>query len=54
VPTMTWKGAVLGTIIGEALLAVAAWVLLLIYQQRDDDRFDAAEAASMETASATV
>ena len=54
VPTMTWKGAVLGTIIGEALLAVAAWVLLLVYQQRDDDRIDAAEAASMETAPATV
>ncbi len=54
VPTMTWKGAVLGTIVGEALLAIAAWWLLLVYQQRDDDRIDAAEAASLETASATV
>ncbi|MET0911495.1 MAG: oligosaccharide flippase family protein [Ilumatobacteraceae bacterium] len=54
VPSMSWKGAVLGTIIGEALLAIAAWILLLIYQQRDDDRIEAAEAATMETAPATV
>jgi len=54
VPTMSWKGAVLGTIIGEALLAIAAWVLLLVYQQRDDARIDAAEAASPEPSPVAV
>lgn len=36
IPHLQWKGAALGTIIGEAALAVAAWTLLFIYENRHD------------------
>ena len=54
IPLWSWKGAVAGTIIGEAGLAIAAWWLLLVYQRRDDARIDAAAADSTATAAATV
>jgi O-antigen/teichoic acid export membrane protein len=36
IPHLQWKGAALGTIIGEAALAVAAWSLLFVYEGRHD------------------
>ena len=45
VPHMQWKGAALGTIIGEASLAVAAWALLLYHQNRSDRAGDTRDAA---------
>lgn len=43
VPIMNWKGAVVGTMVGEALLAVLAWYFLLRYQRVDNDRIDAGQ-----------
>lgn len=54
IPMWNWKGAVVGTIVGEAVLAVVSWWLLLVYQRRDDERIEAAERASTEAAPATV
>lgn len=54
IPIMGWEGAVVGTLVGEAGLAIAAWWLLLVYQRRDDERIDAAMETSEETAGATV
>lgn len=44
IPIWNWKGAVAGTVIGEAALAVGAWYFLLKYQRRDNDRIDEAAA----------
>ncbi|MEK7426247.1 MAG: polysaccharide biosynthesis C-terminal domain-containing protein [Actinomycetota bacterium] len=48
VPIMNWRGAVLGTMIGEALLAVLAWYFLLRYQRADNDRIDAVGRTALE------
>jgi O-antigen/teichoic acid export membrane protein len=42
VPTMSWKGAAIGTFVGEGALAVMAWWALLHYQQVHDRRVDLA------------
>jgi O-antigen/teichoic acid export membrane protein len=34
IPEIGWKGAALGTLVGEGLLAVAAWTLLVFYQRK--------------------
>jgi len=47
---MQWRGAALGTIIGEAFLAVAAWALLLYHQRRSDMATDSATEAAIERA----
>jgi len=43
IPIWNWKGAVAGTLIGEAALACAAWFFLLRYQRLDNARIDAAQ-----------
>jgi O-antigen/teichoic acid export membrane protein len=48
IPIMNWKGAVLGTMIGEALLAVLAWGFLLYHQRADNERITRAELGAME------
>jgi O-antigen/teichoic acid export membrane protein len=48
IPIMNWKGAVLGTMIGEALLAVLAWGFLLYHQRADNERISRAELGAME------
>jgi O-antigen/teichoic acid export membrane protein len=45
IPSMTWKGAAIGTVVGEAALAVAAWALLIKYQRVDDEKSREAELA---------
>lgn len=40
IPHLQWKGAALGTLIGEGALAVAAWGMLLFFQNRSDRRVD--------------
>jgi O-antigen/teichoic acid export membrane protein len=36
IPSLEWRGAALGTLIGEAALAVAAWWLIVRYQRQQD------------------
>jgi O-antigen/teichoic acid export membrane protein len=40
IPHLQWKGAAVGTLIGEASLAVAAWWMLIVYQRRSDAATD--------------
>lgn len=49
IPIWNWKGAVAGTIIGESVLAAAAWFFLLRYQRLDNARIDASEADASES-----
>jgi O-antigen/teichoic acid export membrane protein len=41
VPLWQWKGAAVGTIIGEATLAASAWAFLIRLQRRHDASVDA-------------
>lgn len=36
IPSLTWKGAAIGTFVGEAFITTVGWVLLLRYQRRAD------------------
>jgi O-antigen/teichoic acid export membrane protein len=36
IPRYSWRGAAVGTVISETLLAIGAWTLLVIYQRRKD------------------
>lgn len=40
VPSMSWRGAAIGTTVGEALLALGAWTCLFYFQRRDNARID--------------
>ena len=40
VPSMSWKGAVVGTIVGEAFQATIGWVALLHYQRQHNATLD--------------
>jgi O-antigen/teichoic acid export membrane protein len=44
-PHMQWKGAAIGTLLGEGALAVASWVVLVIYQRSSDRAAAQADAA---------
>jgi O-antigen/teichoic acid export membrane protein len=43
VPLWQWKGAAVGTLVGEACLAATAWIFLLRLQRRHDDAVTARE-----------
>jgi O-antigen/teichoic acid export membrane protein len=47
IPGRDWKGAAIGTLIGEAALAIAAWAVLLHYQRRSNFDTDVAETAEL-------
>jgi O-antigen/teichoic acid export membrane protein len=47
IPGRNWKGAAIGTLIGEAVLAIAAWAMLLYYQRRSNFDTDVAETAEL-------
>lgn len=42
IPQHSWRGAAVGTLVGELVLAVAAWVLLVHHQRRHDATLDGA------------
>jgi O-antigen/teichoic acid export membrane protein len=45
VPAHSWKGAVVGTLISEFALAVAAWVVLIVLQRRHNVATESSESA---------
>lgn len=49
VPTMTWKGGLIGTIAGESFTAIVGWLALVYYQRRHDATLDADEAHERES-----
>jgi O-antigen/teichoic acid export membrane protein len=50
VPTMSWKGAAIGTFVGEGALAVMSWWALLHYQQVHDRSVDLAAGETVDVA----
>jgi O-antigen/teichoic acid export membrane protein len=44
IPDMGWEGAVIGTVLGEIVLLVAAWAALIWAQRQHDQGLDAGQA----------
>lgn len=47
IPAIGWKGAAIGTIAGEVLLGVAAWIALVFYQRQANARAAARRASPL-------
>ncbi len=42
IPLIDWRGALIGTVVGESVIAVAGWASLVIMQRRHDNHLDPA------------